>query len=112
MIEKELYETVKRQRVDVRRCTDMKRYKLLRLVLKSRCINYEYLGQYALDGMNKASIAERFSGRLQWKLKECYAVLHVLRLPPSALPRLFPPDGLGEITEEDREEYLWGIGGG
>lgn len=85
-----------------------KRYELLRLVLKSRCISYECLGRDALGGMNKTSVAERFSGKLQWKLRECYAVLHMLRLPSSALPRLFPPDGLGEITEEDCAAYLWG----
>lgn len=86
----------------------MKKYELLRLALKTRGFSLEALGDIVFDGTVKSVVSMRLSGRTPWRIEEAYKILDALRLPHSWLPLLFPPNGIADVTDEQRDMIRFG----
>ena len=83
----------------------MRRYELLRLAMRSRGMTGKDAG--TVTGLSAASISARMTGQQPWSMEEAYKMLRALLLPPEDIYKYFPPDGIGEVAEEDRRAFNW-----
>lgn len=44
-------------------------------------------------GLSKSAVSQRLNGHKQWRLSEMYAAMDFFKLPHTALPEYFPPNG-------------------
>lgn len=86
----------------------MKKYELLRLAFKTRSYTLDDVGKYILGGKGKSVVCEKLSGRIKWSMDDAYAVLKALRMPYEWMSILFPPNGLAEVTDEQRDMIRFG----
>lgn len=69
----------------------MRLYRQLRGRLLAADIDWPYLA--AKLQLSTATVTRSMTGRRDWTIAECYAILKLLNEPAEKLPELFPPGG-------------------
>lgn len=78
------------------------KYRALRKAVTENDMRLKDLAAYL--GMEPMSVSNRMSGRISWRIDECYKVMRWLGLPESQVYKYFPPNGMSGLEGENRNE--------